>query len=127
MTLRNADEMKRKFYDAQGGERQFYEDAIATGRTSRDLGVALVPANKIVSYTLTVNDHIVVFNATTLTATLPTAVGCRGKLFIIKNLFAGNLTVATTAAETVDATTPAVIATLVTRRYLSDGANWLTL
>src|SRR5664279_605948 len=79
---------------------------------------------KTTSYTLTAKDFYVVFNATTLTATLPTAVGNAGLVLRVKNLFNGNLTVATTSSQTVDGTTPSVLAQYATNAYVSDGANW---
>lgn len=82
----------------------------------------------IVSGTIDANgDDVVIFNATTLTCTLPTAVGRTGRSYTIKNVFAGNLIIATTAAQTIDGAAPAVLAQWAIRRVMSDGANWITV
>src|SRR5664279_1608944 len=75
---------------------------------------------KTVSYTLTAKDSYVVFNATTLTATLPTAVGNSGLVLRVKNLFNGNLTIATTSTQTIDGTTPSALAQYGFASYVSD-------
>jgi hypothetical protein len=100
---------------------------LRAGETDNAYNLAVAQSTvlaKTVSYTLKVTDQYVVFNATTLTATLPTAVGHAGLVLRVKNLFNGNLTVATTSSQTVDGTTPAVLAQYAVNTYVSDGTNW---
>ncbi len=61
-----------------------------------------------------------------MTITLPTAVDIYGTEYVIKNIGAGVVTIATTNSETVDGAAPANMATQwICRRYVSDGANWI--
>lgn len=74
------------------------------------------------SYTLTSTDHTVTFNGTSLTATLPAASGCTGRMYTIINYNASSLTVSTYKdLSNADATSLAANSVL---RVQSDGSVW---
>lgn len=56
---------------------------------------------KTANYTATVNDDVIIFNGTSLTASLPSATGT-GQVFTIKNINSSDLTVDANASETID-------------------------
>ena len=77
---------------------------------------------KTANYTLTVSDHTVTFNGTSLTATLPAASGATGRIYCIVNYNATTLTVSTYKdLSNADATTLAANSALWLQ---SDGTNW---
>lgn len=64
------------------------------------------------------------------TITLPTAVGCNGRVYHIKktNLVANALTVATTSSQTIDGQlTQVVTAQWTCITVVSDGADWMVI
>lgn len=66
--------------------------------------------------------------STAFTVTLPTAVGVSGKAYIVKNVGAKVLTIATTSAQTIDGTTTYGLKIQYTSvTVASDGANWLII
>jgi len=81
------------------------------------------------SYSIKTSDYLIHVTTGVVTATLPTAVGCAGKNYIIKNTGASLVTVATTSSQTIDGlTTVALGATL--NKYInvvSTGANWIII
>jgi hypothetical protein len=83
--------------------------------------------SKAISYSLLPADDFVVFTGASLTATLPTAVGATGHTYRIKNTNASALTIATTAAQTIDGAAPGTVAQWAKLVVTSDGANWLTI
>lgn len=88
--------------------------------------VSLAMSTKTGNYTLTFADQLVVFNGSTLTATLPTAVGWTGKGFTIKNINATDLTIARTSGQTIDgAAADDTLAVGTYATYVSDGAGWI--
>ena len=70
-------------------------------------------------------DKFAVFNGSSITCTLPTAVGRMGKAWTVKNIHSTALTIATTSSQTIDGAAPSTQAQWVTKTYVSDGANWL--
>lgn len=81
--------------------------------------------SKSANYTLVTSDDGVIVTSGTNTQTLPTAVGCKGKEYLVKNAGTGVVTVATTSSQTIDGVTTYVL----TSQYqsvtvVSDGANW---
>lgn len=102
-------------------------NAMQVGNT-RPIIVWQQQITKTGNYTLTAVDVTVVFNGSSLTATLPSAVTMgRGKRFDVKNINASALTIATTSSQTIDATTPVAVTVGQCRTYLSDGANWFII
>lgn len=83
---------------------------------------------KTASYTLTDIDDLVVFNsASPLTATLPDAITNANKVYTIKNLGAGTLTLATTSSQTIDGFASGVLTLAQYESVLigSNAANWI--
>jgi hypothetical protein len=63
-------------------------------------------------------------SASATTQTLPTAVN-NTNYYVIKNIAAGAVTIATTSSQTIDGTATQSLSTLnQTIRLISDGANW---
>jgi hypothetical protein len=83
------------------------------------------------TYAIKNNDYTINCTANTFTATLPTAVGCTGRIYTIVNSGAGTITIGTTSSQTfanVTATpTTLTMATVGTRVVQSNGANWLLI
>jgi len=83
------------------------------------------------TYTATINDYTINCTSGTFTVTLPTAVGCAGRLYVITNSGGGTITVGTTSSQTfanvVATPTTLTMAAVGSRTVQSDGANWLLL
>jgi len=78
-----------------------------------------------VDITLTVVHNVVVLTATTLTATLPTAVGITGRIYTIKLTASGTGVVATTSSQTIDgSTTYSLSAQYKYVTVQNNGASW---
>jgi hypothetical protein len=87
-------------------------------------------ATKTANYTLTSADNIVIFNGTSLTATLPdpTTAGLPGRVFVVKNINASALTVASAGtSKTLDGAASQSLAQWAKASYTSDGTQWLTV
>lgn len=86
---------------------------------------------KTTTYTATVSDYTIDCTSGTFTVTLPTAVGCSGRIYNIVNSGAGTITIATTSSQTfVNVTgTPTTLTKAVLGNYMvqSNGANWVVL
>ena len=94
-------------------------------------------ATKTASYTLTLNDNYIIMGSTAATGqtfTLPTAVGCAGKEFTIKNLSLFSVAIATTSTQYIiqdNATATTTSANIGIEpsnnwiKVISDGANWV--
>ena len=64
----------------------------------------------------------------TITITLPTAVGCSGRIYTIKNSGTGVVTIATTSSQTIDgATTQRLVTQWSKITVQSTGANWIII
>lgn len=93
---------------------------------------AIIGTAKTSNYTLGSMDSTVKFDATTgsLTATLPSAAGLTGQIYTIKKVdtSTNTLTIATTASQTIDGQTSAVLGAGRNQiQVQSDGSNWITL
>jgi hypothetical protein len=78
-------------------------------------------------YNITANDYTIVCGAAT-TVTLPTAVGIPGRIYNIKNMSSGIVTVATTSSQTIDGSTTRLISTNnETITVQSDNVNWVII
>lgn len=101
------------------------------GATVITPGLPIVPAvvttTTVISRTLAGTDGVVIFNGTSLTCTLPTAIGKGGQMYWVKNINATALTIATTSSQTIDGTTPVSLTVGQARCYHSDGANWFII
>lgn len=82
------------------------------------------------STTATATDNLLVFTGTTAaTLTLPTAVGCDGRTYMVKNASTTGptpvLTITTTSSQTIDAATSWTLTSAYeTITIISNGANW---
>lgn len=100
----------------------FWYDTDATG-SSVSSTVNLV--TKTTTYTITADDVFIVCNGT-FTVTLPTAVGITGKMYWIKNIGNGTITIDGDGSETIDGAATAVMRRLnPTVPVVSDGTGWL--
>lgn len=84
---------------------------------------------KTTSYNLAITDRTVIFNATTLTASLPDpTLVLVGRAYTIKNIFAGNLTVNSQGVtKTLDGAASQTLAQWAKATYISNGTQWLTV
>lgn len=97
----------------------------STGNMSLAGGVATKVRTITTSGAVSATDSLVLLNAATLTATLPTAVGITGRIYTVKLITASTGTVATTSAQTIDGA--ASYSLTANHKYVtvvSDGANW---
>jgi hypothetical protein len=84
-------------------------------------------ATKTAAYTLTASDTVALVSGT-VTITLPTAVGITGKIYHIKNISNGVITIATDGSETIDGEASAsLIQKYEAATLMSDGTNWMIL
>lgn len=88
---------------------------------------------KTANYTPTTRDDLIAYTALAgaRTVTLPTAVGCTGQIYTIKDeagaAGTNNITIATTASQTIDGASTATINTNYGKlAFYSNGANWFT-
>lgn len=64
----------------------------------------------------------------TTTITLPTAVGCTGKVYVVKRIGTGTVTIDCTGGQTIDGAATASLTTQYSCiAVVSNGANWLVL
>ena len=80
------------------------------------------------NYTIKSSDYLINVTSGVVTTTLPTAVGCTGKHYIIKNTGVSVVTVATTSSQTIDGA--ATVSLGVVNKYVhvvSTGANWIII
>jgi hypothetical protein len=108
----------------------------ASGGATWQTGVTTL-TTKTANYTLTLNDNYIIMGtdaSTGLTFTLPTAVGCSGKEFTIKNLSAYTVSIATTSSQYIiqdNSTATATSANIGIEpsnnwiKVISDGSNWV--
>lgn len=80
------------------------------------------------TYAIRTQDYLVNFTSGTFTATLPTAVGCTGKEYRLKNSGTGVITIATTSSQTIDgATTYSLGSQWKYVSVVSTGVNWIIM
>jgi hypothetical protein len=80
------------------------------------------------NYAIKTSDYLINITSGIVTATLPTAVGCTGKHYIVKNTGASVVTIATTSSQTIDGVTTATLG--VVNKYIhvvSTGSNWIVI
>lgn len=84
---------------------------------------------KTANYTLTISDYIVECTANSFNLTLPTAVGCTGRIYYMDNSGAGTITLNTTSGQTIDGNVSGALTILPAKGYAvySNGANWRIL
>lgn len=84
--------------------------------------------NRTSAYVIDNTDCVVNCTSGTFTVTLPTAVGCEGQYFIIKNSGTGVITIDGYGSETIDGALNKVMA-VQNESYsvISNGANWIVV
>lgn len=83
--------------------------------------------SKSANYTAGPSDYTINCTANTFTITLPTAIGVPGRVYIIKNTGGGEITLATTAGQTIDGDASETILPSTLLAVQSDGANWIVI
>jgi len=74
------------------------------------------------------NCHALIENTSgSNTITLPTAVGCVGYQFVIKNTGTGTVTLATTSGQTIDGASTQTISQYTALTPVSNGTNWILI
>ena len=79
------------------------------------------------SYTLTDTDYTVNCTSNTFNVTLPTAVGCIGRLYNIKNTGLGTITVLPSGSQTIDGETYQRLVKPTNMQVQSTNSNWIIL
>lgn len=82
------------------------------------------------SYTATLGDHLLLMDTSSavLTLTLPTAVGAKGKEYVVMNTGTKALTIATTSTQTINGGTSYILPNKYFNVTLySDGSNWVAV
>jgi hypothetical protein len=83
---------------------------------------------KTSTYTATSADHTIDCTSGTFTVNLPTAVGIKGRIYVIKNTGTGVITVDGNSTETIDgATTQTLSVQYQSITIQSDNANWIII
>jgi hypothetical protein len=93
-------------------------------------GLGTAVATKTTTYAITALDSVVRADATAgaFTMTLPTAVGCAGRQYLLKKIdsSANAVTVSTTSSQTIDGAATYSLASQYSHVLLvSDGSNWM--
>ena len=114
---------------ANTSSNTFIGDQIITG-SIKNTGGMVIPVKKLTgNYSITASlDHVLAFNGSNLTASLPSATSNNGSTFVIKNNHSTNLHITSSIAGLIDGQTSAVI----DRQYnsyklVSDGTDWLVI
>jgi hypothetical protein len=141
----NAGEMEIKTATSGNGGKEItlYPQQVEVMRVSNTKGVVIKSSMTVPvvsyglssitnNYTATSTSTVILADAGTasLTVTLPTAIGNTGLVYRIKRLNSGanTVTIATTAAQTIDGATTQILTTQYTSvDVISDGANWSIL
>lgn len=91
-------------------------------------GSLIVPyVAKTSTYSITSADYTIDCTSGTFTATLPTAVGISGRLYVVKNSGAGVITIACTGGQTIDGSATQTLAAGQSYTVQSNNVNWIIL
>lgn len=82
---------------------------------------------KTASYSITSTDFLVDCTTGTFTVTLPTAVGCQGRVYVVINSGSGTITVNTTSSQTINGNTSITINLYTCVWVMSNGSNWIII
>ncbi len=97
---------------------------IATGVISASHAVATITSNTTLDDTYSV---VLCNNSSAFSVTLPSSVGITGRIYTIKNINTGIVTINTTSSQTIDAAVSGALRLDVKNNLIqlvSDGANW---
>lgn len=87
--------------------------------------VNLAYTSQSATYNILTTDSFISLSSNTFTVTLPTASGVTGKVYTIKNVGTGVITIATTSSQTIDGTTTKKLSSQYeSYQVISDGSNW---
>lgn len=79
---------------------------------------------KTADYTIVATDNIIECTANSFTITLPTAIGVKGKQYIVSNSGVGTITIDAFSTQTIQGDLTQLIYTDESFTLVSDGANW---
>jgi len=83
----------------------------------------LVLSSITAATTLSADDEVVLCNGT-FTVTLPPAASSEGKIYYIKNIGSGTITIDGDSSETIDNATTKVLYQYESKQVVSDGSEW---
>ena len=116
--LSSAPNFIQNYYPTYIGTTDVYPTSSLTVGGSLGLKYTAVTAN----YPLTATDCVVLFNGTSLTATIPSASSVTGRLYIIANRNATTLT--TSAYLNLSGASTTTVLAMTSIMIISDGTNW---
>ena len=84
---------------------------------------------KTAAYVITSSDFTIECTSGTFDITLPTAVGIKGRIYVIANSGAGTITLATTSSQTIDGNASGVLTLTQNKSYTvqSNNSNWVII
>ena len=90
------------------------------------LGGITVPHTQVTgTYLVTADDYLIESTSGTFTINLPTAVGIKGKLYVIKNSGSGTITIDPNSSETIDGSSTQTLTEKEALSIQSNGTNWI--
>jgi len=98
-----------------------------TATTANFTGLTLGYRELNSDYAITANDYTMNITANTITVTLPTAVGATGRIYNVKNMGSGTVTLSGTSSQTIDENTTQSIIKPNSIKVQSTGANWIII
>lgn len=108
--------------------RNWWDDHDSGFRSFSNISFGVTTNSKSTSYGASISDQLILMDTTSsaITLTLPSAVGLKGKQYIVMNVGTKNLTIATTSAQTINGGS----SYLIPNKYFSvelysDGSNWV--
>lgn len=85
-------------------------------------------STKTASYTATSTDKVLIYNGSSITATLPDPTTVANRIYIIKNIHTTNLTVVSAGtSKTIDGVASVLLFQNVTATFVSNGTAWFAL
>lgn len=105
----------------------YYTSATVEGALQEVFTSRRAYAEKTTTYPVTSADGTINCTSGTFTVTLPTAIGCQGQVFNIKNSGTGVITVATTSVQNIDDVTTLTLQQWENLTIQSTGSNWIIL
>jgi len=91
----------------------------------KSLGGVIFPLTGISNtYTIQSTDNTIECVSGTFTVTLPTAIGVKGKQYVVKNIGSGTITVSTTSSQTIDGNNTISLTQNESIVVVSDDSDW---
>lgn len=108
------------------------DGSITVGAGTRNIylngGFVLPYTAKTSTYGIGANDYVINCTANSFTVTLPTAVGCAGRHYVVKNSGTGTITIDTTSSQTIDGQLLFYLPVQYqSMTFVSNGANWMVI